>query len=240
MLLLRGTGDGGFLYWGTLESLPEIAMARAIDFDGDGVDQLAAAQTGGGSLLWFSNIHEGIWEPLDHMASTVTIANVWDPPHQAEILASHRCALTILRATGFQFGWTLDDDQPDWRCAWFVVDSFASVDPALLAVSIDDDTPLTQLTVIDPDTRMGTAAMIPSFRAQASTMIDLEGDGEPVLALGSDSNLALVRDLDAFPESCVEFLDGAADRLAVGDRDGDGRQELAVLHEGAIHLLLVP
>jgi hypothetical protein len=239
MLLLRGTGEGGFLYGGTLESLPDIGLARAVDFDGDGIDQLAAAQTGGGNLLWFSNVDEGVWRPLDHLASTVTIAHVWDLPRQVEILASQGCALSILQATGFQSAWTLDDDQPDWHCDWFV-DSFASVDPGLLAVSTVGDMLLTQLTVIDPDTRTGTAASIPNFRARASTMIDLEGDGEPVLALGSDSNLALVRDWSQFPDLCVEFLEGGADQLAAGDREGDGRQELAILHEGTIRLLHLP
>jgi hypothetical protein len=94
--------------------------------------------------------------------------------------------------------------------------------------------------VFDPATRMGTAAVIPDLHARTSTMIDFDGEGAPLLALGGDSSLALVGDWERFPEPCVELLDEPADELAAGDRDGDGRQELAVLREGAIRLLHLP
>jgi hypothetical protein len=237
MLLLAGMGDGSFTHLTTHESLPAIEEAEPIDPDGDGVDQLVARTD---SLLWFPDVGAGGFEAVAEPATSLTIANVWgtndSPP---EILADQLCQLSIIDANDFDLEEEVGAVKVGMRCKWQVA-PLAGLAPAMLAVGSASASDLTQLTLIDSDGWARSAAKLSGFVAQSSTFVDLENAEDPVLALVDESSLALVWDWDRFPDPCVEFLDGAADGLAAGDRDGDGRQELAVSHDGAIRLLHVP
>lgn len=244
MLLLAGTGDGGFVHLTTHGSLPAIAVAKPLDVDGDGVDQLVAAQADGTSPMWFADVTAGFWNPLSqYSASTLTLVNlVGDYSWQPEILADRDCKLEIFKSTdyfarvdGYGGGYT-----PHWRCDWHAAVLGGSGN-TLISVTLDSATPRTKLGMFDFPEHGGTFARIENLRATASVLVDMHGGAsDPVLALGSATRLALVWDWDHFPEPCIDHLDGAADILLAGDRDGDGRQELAVVHDGAIRLLQLP
>ncbi len=237
--LFHGDGAGGLSFAGTITEFPAITSPRAIDPELDGVDTLVGIAGINTSAVLFDNIAglSNELEVIEPSSVTEVHTGLLDGNNTPDLLLARDCIGVLNFAPAYGVSVFVEDLAGTNNCTW-VVDRIANPQTDEVITLINDD--FKTVVGYRPGDPPSDAILTTLWqRFDSGQIIDID---TPSLLMVNSSDVGLMWSWAEFPHSCFGLMPIAgAQALAVGDLEGDGRQEFALLDpDGSVRLYRMP